>query len=164
MFWKKRRSDCDEPYDRYVRLMLIRALEQGADKIVFGVPSDDLPRHPYRSESDEKSEELNRLLDLIDEGEGKVGTPARGVPMWFRTAGVWDECPGPPWWALHEVVRRAGDLIAAHQTVEQQSNCAEKMEGTVPLKLLGDRGIVKVSLTLTMEPNYCYSVALKKVD
>jgi hypothetical protein len=166
MLWK-RKWKRKPPEERYIEVSLDRALEGHVDKILYGEPCDNLPRVTLKAAmaaDPEWGAAMAKLIGLSDE----LCPEAKGVPMfpvWWRIDGVWHEMGSLPWHLLHGIVRHIGELIYLHQTAEQRNKSAEKMESTVRLKKLGrNGGIAKVSLELTLEPNYCYSVTLKKVD
>jgi hypothetical protein len=141
---------------RYVDLILRMAVTSEVDKIVLGEPCDALPR--------EKCPDIQAILPDLPEGLLAGFENTKHVPMWQRIDGIWHELPGLPWYLLHEVVRYVGDLITRHQRAHQQQDFPSEMEAVVPLELMPPHGMAMVSLTLTMEPNYCYSVAIKKID
>ena len=153
MFGFARKRAQGEVAHRYIDGILLMAVQNGADKIIFGAPCDDLPREPRRSEEGVRSE-------LEEETEFEFATGTRKVPLWERFNGTWHEMPGPVWYALHEIVRDLGDRIAALQDANKQ--LPDSLEAIVPLKLKD--ATVKVTMRLALEPNYCYSVTLKKID
>ena len=163
MFWK-RKLDHKLPEEKlrlFVELELASALDARTDKIVFGEPCDDLPRVTLKAA---KAADPKWGGELTEETEFNDVIPAtKRLPIWWRFDGVWHEMPSLPWHLLHMIVRTLGDLIVVNQARDQQMNYHEALEATVPLKRVRD-GTLKVSLKLTLEPNYCYSVTLKKVD
>jgi hypothetical protein len=149
MFGHVRRDTQASAIVKYVDLILRMAVASGVDKIVFGQPCDDLPC--------KKCEGIEAILPGLPEGTLAGFKNTKHVPMWQRIDGTWHELPGFLWYLLPDVVRYVGDLITRYQRPHQQQDFPEEMEATIPLELPPPHGAAMVSLTLTMEPNYCYS-------
>jgi len=135
----------------FVEMHLQSAVDDGIDKIVFGEPCDDLPR--------EKCTRLGGLEPFLSAEQIAAFNSTRDIPIWRRANGIWYEVPGVPWYLLHQIVRLVGDKIAT------QRGCvdlADSIGATLPLKT--KHGEINVMVKLSIEPNYCYSVTLKKVD
>jgi len=122
MFSLKKRVTDKSPAEKYVDLILGLAVRIGADKLVFGVPCDELPR---------TTAESGIVRDCFREIAPDTADTML-IPVWARINGNWHEWAGPPWYLLHEIVRFVGDTYSA-------------------------------TITVTMEANYCYSLALRKV-
>ncbi|MGD0060042.1 MAG: hypothetical protein ABSD58_11560 [Verrucomicrobiia bacterium] len=150
MFRGAKRSAQNDVVHRYVDLILKMAVDDGVDKMIFGEPCDGLPRETCVMEPFLPAEMIAELNSMKD------------VPIWRRVNGTWHELPGFSWYLLHEVVRDLGDKIVAQHANKQQATYPNALESIVPLK--SKHGGVKVAMTLTLEPNYCYSVTLKKID
>ncbi|MGO9526637.1 MAG: hypothetical protein ACLPT4_10015 [Verrucomicrobiia bacterium] len=156
MFGHVKRDTQASAIRKYVDVILKAAVVGGVDKIIFGEPCDDLPR--------ETCPHVDAINPYLPAQVIAAFNNTRDVAIWQRIDGTWHELPGFPWYLLHEVVRHIGDLITLHQRTHQQHDFPDELEATVPLELAPERGVAMVSLTLTMERNYCFSVTLKKLD
>jgi hypothetical protein len=139
----------------FIELILEKSMNDGVDKIVFGEPCDDLPRVTLQAAM-ASNPGLAKLVGLSDE----LCTKTKDVPIWQRVHGTWHELAGIPWYLLHEVVRNLGDRIVAQQTDTQRTKHTESLDSIVHLK----SGSIYVGMSLTLEPNYCYSITLRKID
>jgi hypothetical protein len=153
MFGLSKRSAQNDPVQRFLELLLWMALNDGADKIVLGEPCDELPRVTCKQHGG-----LGPFLppDMIKEIEN-----TRNVPIWRRIGGKWYEQPGFSWFLLHDIVQRLCQMPIVQHPNQKQLDYSQSFEQVTQLK--SERGEVKVLLRLTLEPNYCYSVTLKKV-
>ena len=112
MFSLKKRVANTSPIEKYVDLILGLAARTGADKLVFGVPGDDLPRTAV-----EPGIVRDFFRDVAPEGGDTML-----VPVWARINGNWHEWAGPPWHLLHEIVRVAGNIHSESITVAMEAN------------------------------------------
>jgi hypothetical protein len=154
MFGFAKKRTLGDTARRHMDVILWMCVHGGADKIIFGEPCDDLPRETLQGAM-ASNRGLAKLIGLRDE----LCPKAKDVPMWQRVHGTWHELAGIPWHLLHEVIRNLGDRSVAQDVNEQ---LPDSLESIVPLKWKG--GSVKVAMRLSLEPNYCYSITLKKID
>ena len=110
MFRLKKRATETSPIQKYIDFILGMATRMEADKLVFGVPCDDLPRVAADS-----GVVRDFFRDVIPAG-------TRLIPVWVRIHGSWHEWVGPPWYLLHEIVRVVGDTRSATVTVAMETN------------------------------------------
>lgn len=153
MFGDAKKGGKKDPVEQYIDMILQMALDNGVDKITFGKPGDDLPRETCMRDGWRWLEPFYPAEIIAELNDTKA------VPIWQRKDGKWHELPGFPWYLLHEVVRHVGDRITAQPA---RAQLADSIESTVPLK--SKPGEINVVMTLRLEPNYCYSITLKKVD
>lgn len=165
MFWKTKQKE--DKLQSFVEQWLRQVVDSGTDKAIFGEPCDSLPRESLaaaKAANPKWGRAMDRFDGLEDEFPDVFGPKPKKVLEWWRIGGVWQEMVGIPWYLLHEFVRRLGDMIVLHQPRDLRLDHSQCLEAVVPVDLGRNRGTVDVKLTLTIEPNSCYSVTLKKIS
>jgi hypothetical protein len=157
----------DSPVDRMAELLLWDAAVRRADKLVFGEPTDDLPRTqpPPPSTAHLTAEELE-LLRRVDEmpieplpelpWQTQCDLPVGKLPVWLRLGQQWEEQLPLPLHLFPHLIQSL-EKIMGRSFDTNESDRTLVFRQMTPLK-------TRLRASMRMEKNYCYSVTLQYLD